>query len=253
MFVAGRREMQSLAREAALGNASVEDLESRLRHIAEPNYVPESGVREAIIAGWEEAIERLLEDGGKLAAPEEARLLHYRSRHDLAPAELDQRGAFSRFLQGVVLREMDDNALTERLDRRLYPFNFQRTEKLVWVFPDTEYFEDKKRREYVGGSRGVSVRVAPGVYYRMGGHRGRSVESIETVLVGSGLMAVTTRHIYFSGGGRNFRVRHDRIVTIEPFSDGVIIHRDAATALPQAFKTGDGLFTYRLLMGVSRL
>ena len=39
---------------------------------------------------------------------------------------------------------------------------------------------------------------------------------------------------------REFRVRYDRIVDFEPFSDGFGIMRDAQTATPQSFRTGDG-------------
>jgi hypothetical protein len=38
---------------------------------------------------------------------------------------------------------------------------------------------------------------------------------------------------------------------IEPYSDGVAIQRDAQTALPQTFITGDGWFTYNLLVNIT--
>ena len=40
------------------------------------------------------------------------------------------------------------------------------------------------------------------------------------------------------------RLRYDRIMDSKPFSDGFEIMRDAQTAKPQAFKTGDGWFAY---------
>jgi len=48
-------------------------------------------------------------------------------------------------------------------------------------------------------------------------------------------------------------VRLDKIVSFMPFSDGVGIQRDAATAKPQFFITGDGWFTYNLLMNVGNV
>lgn len=83
----------------------------------------------------------------------------------------------------------------------------------------------------------------------MGTFKGHPVDTTETVFVGSGLLAITSRHVYFSGGCKSFRIRHDKIVSIEPYSDGVGIQRDAQTAMP----TGDGWFTYNLLMNVSNL
>ena len=43
---------------------------------------------------------------------------------------------------------------------------------------------------------------------------------------------------------RKFRVRYDRIVSFEPFSDRSGIMGDAQTAKPQTFRTGDGWFPY---------
>ena len=57
---------------------------------------------------------------------------------------------------------------------------------------------------------------------------------------------LTTKHIYFAGSRKPFRVRHDKIVAFEPFSDGSGIMRDAQTAKPQTFWTGDGWSAYNL-------
>jgi len=118
---------------------------------------------------------------------------------------------------------------------------------------NVEYLEDKTRTQYVGGYQGVSIRVMKGVYYRVGGFRGNPVQRTERVHVDTGSMGVTNKHIYFSGPRKSFRVRHDKIVTFMPFSDGVGVVRDAATAKPQIFVTGDGWFTYNLLTNVSQL
>jgi hypothetical protein len=133
------------------------------------------------------------------------------------------------------------------------PFNFQKNEQLIWLFTGVDYLEDKTRTEYVGRSRGVSIRIAKGVYYRVGDFRGQLVTRTERVHGDMGSLAVTNKHIYFAGLQKSLRVRHDKIVSFIPFSDGIGIVRDAATAKPQIFVTGDGWFTYNLLMNVSQL
>ena len=52
---------------------------------------------------------------------------------------------------------------------------------------------------------------------------------------------------------REFRVRYDRIVDFEPFSDGFGIMRDAQTAKPQSFRTGDGWFAYNLAVNLAQV
>jgi len=44
-----------------------------------------------------------------------------------------------------------------------------------------------------------------------------------------------------------------KIVSFEPFSDGLGLVRDAAIAKPQIFVTGDGWFTYNLVTNLSRI
>ena len=108
----------------------------------------------------------------------------------------------------------------------------------------------KGRRD---SSQGVSVRVARGVYYRPGTFRSRSVEWVVTVHQDTGMLGFTTKQLYFSGRRKKFRVRYDRIVDFEPLSDGLGLMRDAQTAKPQSFRTGDGWFAYNMAVNLAQM
>ena len=101
-----------------------------------------------------------------------------------------------------------------------------------------DYLQTVVRRERRGSSHGLSIRVARGVYYRPSTFRSRPIEWEETVHADTGLLGLTTKHIYFAGNRKKFRVRYDRIVSFEPYQDGFGIMRDAQTAKPQTFRTG---------------
>jgi hypothetical protein len=249
----GWSQMLALATDSAVGKAPVDTLEARLSKIAGSSFVSMPRVQEALIRGWEQAVNHFLEDG-HLDSSEEEHLSGFRTHFSLSQGQLDGNGAYSRLVKGAVLRDIMNGVLPERIQiQGNIPFNLQKAEKLVWLFPEAKYYEDRKRRHYVGGSHGMSFRIAKGVYYRVGAFKGHAVETSETVFVGPGLLGVTNRHVYFSGSGKSFRIRHDKIVSIEPYSDGVGIQRDAASARPQVFVTGDGWFTYNLLMNVTNL
>ena len=47
--------------------------------------------------------------------------------------------------------------------------------------------------------------------------------------------------------------RHERIVSFTPYTDGIGVQRDALTAKPQSFVTGDGWFTYNLVTNLAKL
>ena len=109
------------------------------------------------------------------------------------------------------------------------------------------------RRERRGTSHGVSIRVARGLYYSPRQFRSRPIEWEETVHADTGMLGLTTKHLYFAGERKKFRVRYDKIVSFEPYADGLGIMRDAQTAKPQTFRTGDGWFAYNLAANLAQI
>ena len=118
-----------------------------------------------------------------------------------------------------------------------FPFKLLKSERLVWVFEDVEYLECKIRREVVGRSSGVSVRVMKGVSVRMGQSRGSPVEREELVSRGMGLLAVATKNIYFRAAtGKSVRMPFAKIISVAGYSDAVEVTRDRASGLPEYFR-----------------
>ena len=128
-----------------------------------------------------------------------------------------------------------------------------KSETLVWVIQDVDHIETVVRRERGGTSHGLSIRVARGVYYRPSTFRSRPIEGEETVYSDAGLLGLTTKHLYFAGSRKKFRVRYDRIVSFEPYDNGFGIMQDAQTAIPEAFRTGDGWFAYNLAVNLAQI
>lgn len=52
---------------------------------------------------------------------------------------------------------------------------------------------------------------------------------------------------------RRFRIKYDKIVAFEPYSDGIGVQRDAVTAKPQSFVTDDGWITYNLITNLAQM
>lgn len=214
---------------------------------------PDNSSRTAIINGWSDAAVHFLDDG-ILTEEEEQKLLQFQNKYSLTQSELDRSGVYSKLIKAAVIRDVLNGEFPTRVKiEGNMPFNFQKGERIVCFFKDVQYYEDKIRRQYVGGSQGVSLRIAKGVYYRVGAFKGEAVETTQRVLIDTGLLAITDKNIYFAGGNKSLRIRHDKIVSHMPFSDGVGIHKEGVTAKPQIFITGDGWFTYNLLSNISNL
>lgn len=228
------------------------ELNQKLEHKMDELGLAKEDMRQLLPKIWGQAVDAFLEDG-LLDSEEETRLALFKEHFALSSSDLDDEGKLSQVVKAGILRDIMQGKIPERVQvSGSLPFNLQKKETIIWLFNGVDYYEEKTRRQYVGGSSGVSIRIAKGVYYRTSSFRGRPVDVQETVHMGRGPLAVTNLHLYFSGH-KSFRIRHNKIVSIEPHSDGVTVQRDAQTAKPQSFITGDGWFTYNLLTNVSQL
>ena len=71
------------------------------------------------------------------------------------------------------------------------------------------------------------IRMAKGVYWRMGHLRGMRHSSEMLMPVDAGTLYVTTKRLIFMGRLGNKTIRLNRILTFEPYSDGIEIQKDA--------------------------
>lgn len=250
---AGVKRIVQLAQEAMRTGADLSELDNHLRRVASASLIPEDRIPPLLIKGWEAAVDAVLQDG-VLTLDEEKALDAAQKHYNWTQEDVNRNGAYTRLVEAGVLRDVLEDGVSQRLKvQGQLPFNFTRGEQLIWLFPQAQYYEIRTRRSYVGGYQGVSIRVARGVYYRTGGFRGNPVDTTEVSQAFAGAFAITDKYLYFSGGVKAFRIPYKKIVAFTPYSDGIGIQRDASTAKPQAFVTGDGWFTYNLVVNLASL
>lgn len=129
----------------------------------------------------------------------------------------------------------------------------QKGETVIWIFNQVKHHELRTKRHFVGGSAGVSVRVCKGVYLRTSAFKGKPVETSEMVHAGTGSLILTTKHVFFQGPGSVVKVPAKKIISVEPFTDGILLHTDGASAKPRAFQNLDGLFAYNVMTNLNLL
>lgn len=225
--------------EAALYGIGVEQLPDRVRAIAASAYIDSSAasVAQSLAAGWGQAVEAAMED--HFLSNEEKRALNrYRAQHNLGAGQLNRGGHFSLFRMMSLLNALSEQGLVPRFELRglRLPFNLMKSEEMLWLFDGVDYLEEVTQREFRGGSLGVSFRVAKGVYLRPSAFRGRPVTSTSIQHTDSGVLGITTKHIYFKGQRKSFRVRLEKIISFDPYQDGLGIMRDTARAKPEMFR-----------------
>ena len=249
---ASRDRLMQDARLAAIDTAAGDRRLNELAATVAESELSPTEQRLLLAQAWAAAVEGSLEDG-VLSLDEENALIRYLRHFDLSQLEVDVNGGFTDMIKSAVIREAAEGLIPDRLNLDTRPpFNLMKSEQLVWVIDDVGYYEVKTRRERRGASHGVSIRVAKGLYYSPRTFRSRAVEWEETVHEDTGLLGVTSKHIYFHGSRKRFRIRYDRIVSFEPYEDGIGVMRDAQTAKPQTFRTGDGWFIYNLVSNLAQ-
>lgn len=245
----GREEINLHAHATLSGTEAMADLPAVVANLQTSHDLTDSETRNLLIAQWRRAVDAFLDDG-LLVDEEERRLVEFARCTQLAISDLPE---YDRLVKSAAITDLVNGRLPNRF--RIpdgLPINLQRGETIVWSCANTAYLEDKTRRQYVGRSQGVSLRIMSGVYYRVGAFKGHAVEHTQRVHIDDGWLIITDQNIYFSGPRKSLRIPYSKVVSFEPFSDGIGLHRDAATAKPQVFVTGDGWFTYNLVANLAK-
>ncbi len=209
--------------------------------------ITEYDARRIFAYKWQELVDQALDDH-ILTTEEESRLNSIIEAFSIPQYLLDEKGHLSKLVKAAVLRDLQAGTPKTRVTLDIpLPFKLQAKEVLLWVFPKVRLFERITKREITGRSTGASFRVMKGVYWRVGAFKGVPVSWEETHHTDTGLLALTSKHIIFSGPVRNQRVAYSKLASIEPYADAIEIQRDAVTAKPQIFRDIDGQFAYNVI------
>jgi hypothetical protein len=210
-------------------------------------------VKAILLAAWDIAAENAVSEN-LLTKEKETRLIELGRFFGADPEALSRRPAYPKLVKASVIRDLCEGKMppTHQIYGQL-PLALQKKEQVIWVFNNTKYYESQTRTHYVGGSQGMSFRVMKGVYYRAGAFRGEPVQITNLVHVDTGLFIVTNKHLAFIGQQKSVRVKHEKIISYTPYSDGIGVCRDAVTAKPQIFVTDDGWFTYNVIVNAAKV
>lgn len=231
---------------------SLIELEHKILSVETTCFISPIKKNNILVEGWENAVKTILHKG-QLTESEGNHLSAFIKHFSLSQSDLDKHGHATQLLKLTILQHVRKGDIPNVNRVGDCSVNLQKNEKIVWVFNNSKYYEYKTRRQYVGGSRGVSVRVMKGVSYKVGSFKGHTISQTELAHVGNGGFFLTDKNVYFVSSTKSIRIPYKKIVSFEPYSDGIIINRDAATATPQIFITGDGWFTYNLATNLAQL
>lgn len=133
----------------------------------------------------------------------------------------------SRIIQEILHGNVPKPAITIAGD---FPFMLSKKETLIWVFRNVTLYEQKIKREYVGRSRGINVRIAKGVYYRTGSFKGTPVETSYMQRISTGIVCLTDSHLYYSSIVKSVKIPYEKILSVESSSNGIGIQKEGTNS-----------------------
>lgn len=210
-------------------------------------YLSSDEITSLLAQGLDQIVDEALDDDVLSAEEEELISAWVHAMKGTFPG-IKQSDAVERLVKAALVRNLQEGApVTGRFSPEGLPFLFQKSEELVWTFSPVQFYQNTTRTEYVGGSHGISIRLTKGVYYRTGSFKGRPVKVDELKLQGTGMLAITTKHVYFWSPNKAFKVPFSKLISLETFEDGIRIQRDGTTTKPQTFTGIDGWFAANLI------
>lgn len=78
-------------------------------------------------------------------------------------------------------------------------------------------------REYISGSKGISVKVAKGVWIRGGGSKGRSVNVSSDIISATGKLIITNQRIIFSSPQQSFSEPASRLMDLHHDNENLVL------------------------------
>ena len=113
----------------------------------------------------------------------------------------------------------------------------QKNEIVHWQQPCFEMAERVVKREYVGGSKGVSVRVMKGLSVSFGKQRGKFESETGIVKISNGNFIVTNKRLIYTSNKKSFAHPYEKILSIVHFEDGIGITTPSGTIRTIGYST----------------
>lgn len=149
--------------------------------------------------------------GKQILTEREWKNIAYGGMSDARQKEADLEYWLTQLKEGKIQLQIADDS----------PIILKKGEELQLVLPGISLLEPRVVR--MGGYGGPSIRVAKGIYFRVGGFRAESHEELKNI--DQGTLTLTTKRLVFAGNKRTVNIDLRKIISIQPYSDAIAIRR----------------------------
>ena len=252
-FRTGTYLITDIASKSIIEDSDFDKLNVEIRNIAEKRFISDQDiVRKYLVKGFDRAVNTFLEDG-ILSEEEEEKLSKFIDHYNFEQELMNKNGSMEKIVKASILRDvMNGKEPTSKLQITTpLPIMLQKSEYVIWLFNSVLFYEQRVRTVYQGRSQGMSIKIAKGLYYRTGAFKGNPVKTEEMMLIATGSVILTNINLYFVASNKNIKIPFNKLLTLEPYEDGIGIQKDGSSAKPQIYKGLDGWFVYNFIMNMN--
>ena len=198
-----------------------------------------------------QAAENFMKDG-LLTDDEEKRIDEYIFMLGLSTSNLPakyQNSEICRIEQGKMLKQLQKGIIPQT--NIAAPILLGRGEAVLWRYDGVTMWQEKIKKEFVGGHSGFTFRIVKGVNYRTGSFRGHPVEHSYMDQAGTGSLYITNKHIIFHSPLRSVKIPYKKIIGLNPYQDGMGVQQDGANAKRLVFQGFDCSFVMNIMSFIS--
>lgn len=250
----GCNSLKSLLMNAFTNGTDFYTIDNQIKTIFSDSYINSEKLKQIYLNAFDDAISNYLNDG-VISDKEKKTVARFQQYSGLTQQVLNSNKSLEKVVQSDILQSILNGTIpTPAITiQGTLPFIFDKNEKTLWVYRDVELVEQKIKREFVGRSQGMSFRVMKGVYYRVGGFKGSPIETTQMVSIGRGILVLTDKTMYFNCPQKSLKIPYKKLISIEPYSDGVGFQKDGTSAKPFFLKGIDSWFTYNLITNLQTI
>jgi hypothetical protein len=245
-------KLPELCVEALASGVPAERLRDQIREFAAASYIKPEERRALVCKGFGAMVDAVLAD--RVLTPEEdRRIAAFAAAFGVSIEDFDGDIAH-KIAKATLLRDLADGRLPAPvpLDGAM-PVNLRKGESVVWILKNVEYYLMHTRTQYAGVSQGISIPLGHGFRYRIGGFRGAPIQTSEFSLQGSGDLMLTNANLYFVSSEAAVRIPLGKIISVQPYADGIQVLRDGASAKPIIFKLDDPMFAANAILKLAHM
>lgn len=182
-------------------------------------------------------------------------LISFEKKFITQEVRISQFPIYKEYIKNVVLSSVLRGELPKKgtITMTGCPINFEVDEEILWVFNSVTSYQEVTKTINVGASQGLSVRIARGIYYRVGAFRGEPISTSSLKPLYYGDMIITNKNVYFYSTQKSVKYPYDKILAYVPFEDAIGIQQTRANAKTVYYKGIDGRYAFNLLTNIKNL